>query len=98
MQLEQLRSFWAKVLGASGPQWMIVMALQRLDQGQGATVEAVEELLQANPGFVTSQAGLLESKGLIQKTAAGDDGAAIMLSLTDRARRLLAEPASLQGH
>ena len=96
MQLEQLRSFWAKVLGTNGPQWMIVMALQRLDEGRGATVEAVAELLQANPGFVTSRSRLLESKGLIRVIAAGEDDAAIMLALTDSARRHLAELASLQ--
>jgi DNA-binding MarR family transcriptional regulator len=95
VQLEQLRSFWAKVLGVPGPQWMIVMALQRLDRGEGAGVEAIADLLQVNPTFVTSQSGFLENKGLIQR-AKGENGAATTLSLTDDARRHLAELALLQ--
>ena len=95
MQLEELRSFWTKVLGVQGPQWMIVMALQHLDQREGAHVQAIADMLDTNPTFVTSQSRFLESKGLIRVTAAGEDGAAVMLSLTDQARQHLAELASL---
>lgn len=95
MQLEELRSFWAKVLGVHGPQWMIVMALYRLDQGEG-DVQAIADLLQMSPTFVTSHANFLEDKGLVRRTVAGEDGAAMMLSLTVKARQHLAELASLQ--
>jgi DNA-binding MarR family transcriptional regulator len=96
VQLEELHSFWAKVLGIHGPQWMIVMALQRLDQGEGASVQAIAGMLQVNPTFVISQSQFLESKGLVGRTASGEDAAAVMLSLTEEARRHLAELASLQ--
>ena len=96
MQLEELHSFWAKVLGIHGPQWMIVMALQRLDQGDGASGLAVADMLQMNPTFVTSQSQFLESKGLVRRTASGDDAGTMMLSLTEEARRHLAELASQQ--
>jgi DNA-binding MarR family transcriptional regulator len=96
VQLEELRSSWAKVLGIHGPQWMIVMALQRLDQGEGASVQAVADMLQTNPTFVTSQSRFLEDKGLIRRKASGEDAGAVMLSLTEEAHRHLAELASLQ--
>jgi DNA-binding MarR family transcriptional regulator len=93
VQLEELRSLLAKVLGVHGPQWMIVMALYHLDQGEGASVQAIADLLHANPSFVTSQARSLESKGLIQRKAEGEDPEAITLSLTEQAREHLAELA-----
>jgi MarR family transcriptional regulator, organic hydroperoxide resistance regulator len=96
LQLEELRSFWTKVLGIHGSQWMIVMALQHLDQGEGATVQAIADVLHVNPIFVTSQSRFLENKGLVRASAAGENGGATMLSLTDRARQHLAELALLQ--
>jgi len=32
VHLQEIRYFWAKALGVSGPQWMILMALADLDQ------------------------------------------------------------------
>jgi DNA-binding MarR family transcriptional regulator len=93
VQLEELRSFWTKVLGVDGPQWMIVMALYHLDQGEGASVQAIAHLLHANPSFVTSQARFLESKGLIQRKPEDENPEAITLSLTGQAREHLAELA-----
>jgi MarR family transcriptional regulator, organic hydroperoxide resistance regulator len=75
---------------------MIVMALQRLDRGEGASMQAIADMLQMNSIFVTSQSRFLGDKGLIRRNAAGEDPEAIMLSLTSEARRHLAELASLQ--
>ncbi|HLG85019.1 MAG TPA: hypothetical protein VKY22_28780 [Bradyrhizobium sp.] len=72
------------------------MALQRLDQGAGAHVQAIADMLDTNPTFVTTHARFQESKGLIRETLAGEDATAIVLSLTEQARRHLAELASLQ--
>ena len=97
MQLEDLQNFWAKVLGIHGPQWMIVMALQRLDRGEGTSALAVADMLQMNPTFVTSQSQFLESKGLVRRTAFGDEAGTMMLSLTEQAHEHLAELASQQS-
>jgi MarR family transcriptional regulator, organic hydroperoxide resistance regulator len=92
VQLEEFRSFWTKALGIPGPQWMIVVALRSLDQGQGASAQAIADMLQTNLSFVTTQSRLLDSKGLVRATS--KDGA-ILLSLTDLARQHLAELGSL---
>ncbi|MBV8747742.1 MAG: MarR family transcriptional regulator, partial [Xanthobacteraceae bacterium] len=63
VHLEELRYFWAKALGISGPQWMIVMALYDLDQGGGVAVNAVAKKLHVDSSFVTTQSKLLEKKG-----------------------------------
>jgi DNA-binding MarR family transcriptional regulator len=96
VQLEELHNFWTQVLGAPGPQWMIVMALQRLDRSDGASVQAIAETLQVNPTFVTSQARFLESRGLIRLQARCEESGAVSLSLTEKSRQRLAELALLQ--
>src|SRR5437868_14423681 len=55
VHLQELRYFWAKALGISGPQWMILMALADLDQGEGVPVKVVSKMLHVDPSFVTSQ-------------------------------------------
>ena len=69
MNLEEVRNYWAKVLGIRGPQWMIIVALQELDHGGGAQVMAVATMLQVNPTFVMTQSRLLERKGFVRRTA-----------------------------
>jgi MarR family transcriptional regulator, organic hydroperoxide resistance regulator len=93
MNLEEVRNYWAKVLGIRGPQWMIIVALQELDHGEGAPVMAVATMLQVNPTFVMTQSRLLERKGFVWRTVVSDDSGTVSLSLTDKAHRHLAKPA-----
>jgi DNA-binding MarR family transcriptional regulator len=91
MNLEEVRNYWAKVLGIRGPQWMIIVALQELDHGEGAPVMAVATMLHVNPTFVMTQSRLLERKGFVRRTAVSDDSGTVSLSLTDKAYRALGE-------
>jgi DNA-binding MarR family transcriptional regulator len=93
MNLEEVRNYWAKVLGIRGPQWMIIVALQELDHGEGAPVMAVATMLHVNPTFVMTQSRLLERKGFVRRTAVSDDSGTVSLSLTDKAYRHLAKLA-----
>ena len=92
MHLEEVRNFWAKVLGVRGPHWMIIMALQDLDQGDGVPVETLATTLQVDPTFVTSQSQLLEKRGFIRREVS--DRGVVILSLTDTAYEHLAKLAS----
>ena len=49
VHLDELRDFWAKTLGISGSQWMILMALLDLDKEDGVPVNAVSKKLHALP-------------------------------------------------
>jgi MarR family transcriptional regulator, organic hydroperoxide resistance regulator len=64
--LQEVRYFWARTLGISGPQWMILMALVDLDKGEGASVRAVAKVLNVDSSFVTTQSKILEKKGLVR--------------------------------
>src|SRR3982074_3916112 len=67
VDLQEIRYFWAKALGISGPQWMILMALADLDQGEGVPVKVVSKMLHVDPSFVTTQSKMLEKKGFMRR-------------------------------
>jgi DNA-binding MarR family transcriptional regulator len=96
VHLEELRHFWAKTLGISGPQWMIVVALADLDQGDGVPVNAVSKMLHVDPSFVTTQSKLLEKKGFIRRKPSAEDARIVKMSLTDKTCKHLASLASQQ--
>jgi DNA-binding MarR family transcriptional regulator len=96
VHLEEIRHFWAKALGISGPQWMMVVALADLDQGEGVPVNAVSKMLHVDPSFVTTQSKLLEKKGFIRRKTSAEDARIVRMSLTDKTYKHLAALASQQ--
>lgn len=96
VHLEELRHFWAKTLGISGPQWMMIVALADLDKGEGVPVNAVSKMLHVDPSFVTTQSKLLEKKGFIRRKSSSEDARIVRMSLTDKTYKHLASLASQQ--
>jgi MarR family transcriptional regulator, organic hydroperoxide resistance regulator len=96
VHLEELRYFWAKTLGVSGPQWMILMALADLDQGDGVPVNVVSKKLHVDSSFVTTQSKLLEKKGFLRRKTSAEDARVVQMSLTDRTYKHMANLASQQ--
>ena len=94
--LEELRHFWAKTLGISSPQWMIVMALADLDEGEGVPVNAVSKMLHVDPSFVTTQSKLMEKKGLVRRKTSTADARIVNMSLSDKTYKHLANLAAQQ--
>src|SRR6516225_6925537 len=94
--LEELRCFWAKKLGISGPQWMIIMALADMDQSDGVPVNAVSKKLHVDPSFVTTQSKLLEKKGFLRRKTSSEDARIVQMSLTDKTHKHLAGLAAQQ--
>src|SRR3974390_3310291 len=96
VHLEELRYFWAKTLGISGPQWMILMALMDLDQDAGVPVNAVSKKLHVDSSFVTTQSKLLEKKGFLRRKTSTEDARIVQMSLTDKTYKHLASLAAQQ--
>ena len=94
VHLQELRHFWAKTLGISGPQWMILMALADLDKGDGVPVKTVSKMLHVDPSFVTTQSKLLEKKGFMRRKSSEDDARVVEMSLTDKSYKHIANLAS----
>jgi MarR family transcriptional regulator, organic hydroperoxide resistance regulator len=96
VHLEELRYFWAKTLGISGPQWMILMALADMDQDNGVPVNAVSKKLHVDSSFVTTQSKLLEKKGFLRRRTSAEDARIVQMSLTDKTYKHLASLAAQQ--
>ncbi len=67
VHLEEIRSIWARNLGITSPQWLILMAVNDLDRGKGASVRAVSTKLHVDPSFVTTQTKSLEKNGFVRR-------------------------------
>lgn len=90
-----------KRIGVSGPQWMILMAIEELSAGSGLSVKAVAALLHVDSSFVSVQSKMLEKRGLIRRSRCMEDRRIMLLSLTDksinRLKPLIPTRARLQG-
>jgi len=96
VHLEELRQFWARALGITGPQWMIVMALADLDEEDGVPVNVISKMLHVDPSFVTTQSKLLEKRGFLRRKSSLSDARVVQMSLTDKTRKQLANLAAQQ--
>src|SRR3954464_11700846 len=96
VHLQELRYFWAKTLGISGPQWMILMALSDIDKGDGVPVNVVSKRLHVDSSFVTTQSKLLEKKGFLRRKTSTEDARIVQMSLTDKTYKHLAALATQQ--
>ncbi len=94
IHLDEIRHFWAKELGISGPQWMILMAVGDLDGGNGVPVKDVSAMLHVDPSFVTTQSKMLEKNGFMRRVPSRQDARVVLMSLSDKASKKIAMLAS----
>src|SRR3954451_12140523 len=97
VHLQELRYFWAKALGISGPQWMILMALADLDQGEGVPGKVVSKMLHVDPSFVTTQSKMLEKKGFMRRKTSEEDARIVQMSLTDKTYKQIARASQQEA-
>jgi DNA-binding MarR family transcriptional regulator len=90
VHLEEIRAIWARNLGITPPQWLILMAVNDLDRGKGASVRAVSTKLHVDPSFVTTQTKSMEKNGLVRRIPSEEDGRVVLMSLTDKASKQIA--------
>jgi DNA-binding MarR family transcriptional regulator len=96
VHFQEIRHFWAKILGISGPQWMILMALSDQDRGQGVSVKDVSKMLHVDASFVTTQSKMLEKKGYVRRRTSDEDARVVNMSLTDKSYKQIANLESRQ--
>lgn len=85
-QLEEIHKSWAEMLGITEPQWLILMAIDELDEGRGVSGVAIANKLRIHPAFVTNQTKKLEAIELLARETSPDDGRFVQMSLTQKAR------------
>jgi DNA-binding MarR family transcriptional regulator len=94
VHIDEIRHFWAKELGISGPQWMILMAIDDLDRGKGVPVKDVSAMLHVDPSFVTTQSKMLEKNGFMRRIPSSEDARVVLMSLSDKASKKIATLSS----
>lgn len=89
-QLEEIHKSWALMLGLTEPQWLILMAIEELDQGRGVPGIAVANKLRIHPAFVTNQTKRLEKLEFLVRVTSPEDARFLQISLTQKARAEIA--------
>ncbi|WP_225158512.1 MarR family transcriptional regulator [Bradyrhizobium sp. IC4059] len=85
-QIEEIHKSWAELLGMTEPQWLILMAIDELDQGRGVSGIAIANKLRIHPAFVTNQTKKLEAMVFLAREPSPDDARFVQMSLTEKAR------------
>nr|WP_249810030.1 MarR family transcriptional regulator [Bradyrhizobium sp. 139] len=85
-QLEEIHKSWAQILRLTEPQWLILMAIDELDEGRGVSGIAVASKLRIHPAFVTNQTKKLETMDFLAREPSPQDARFVQMSLTQRAR------------
>jgi len=85
-QIEEIHKGWADMLGITEPQWLILMAIDELDEGRGVSGVAVANKLRIHPAFVTNQTKKLEHMELLARVTSPDDARFLQISLTQKAQ------------
>lgn len=84
-QLEDIHTSWARLLGITEPQWLILMAVTELDEGRGVAGIDIANKLRVHPAFVTNQTKTLEKSGFLSRRPGADDARFVLMSLTEKA-------------
>ncbi|TYL92375.1 MarR family transcriptional regulator [Bradyrhizobium rifense] len=95
-QLEEIHKSWAQLLGLTEPQWLILMAIDELDEGRGVSGIGVAGKLRIHPPFVTNQTKQLEAMQLLARKPSPDDARFVQMSLTDKARAEISKLSRLR--
>lgn len=72
-------------IGVTGSQWLTIMTIDGLDQGDGVSVSDVASILNLDTSFVSAQSKILEKKGTVLRTQSAADRRIVLLSLTEYA-------------
>ncbi len=84
-QLEDIHTSWAKLLGITESQWLILMAIAALDEGRGVAGIDIANKLRVHAAFVTNQTKNLEKGGFLSRRPATNDARFVLMSLTAKA-------------
>ncbi|MBX3540420.1 MAG: winged helix-turn-helix transcriptional regulator [Chelatococcus sp.] len=87
-RIEQISSRFGKVIGLTGTQYLILIAI-RQRQSEEIGVNQIAEHLHLSGAFTTIEVNKLVSLGLVRKEINPDDRRRVVLSLTDDARARL---------
>jgi MarR family transcriptional regulator, organic hydroperoxide resistance regulator len=84
-------------IGVTGSQWLLIMAVEGLAEGDGVSVRDVAALLNVDGSFVSAQSKILEEQGILRRTQSLEDKRLVLLAVTDVAKARLRELESAKN-
>jgi len=87
--LRVVRSHLGSLLGLSGPQYVLLMAITRRQGEDGLTGSALAAYLRVTNAFVAAESRVLTERGFIDKRPNPRDGRSVLIVLTPKGRRLI---------
>jgi DNA-binding MarR family transcriptional regulator len=86
-----VQNHWARILGVSAPQFLILRTVEEIGGSSGTAVKTVATKLDLHPSSITAQSKALEKLGLMQRTTSEADARFVLMSLTTKARNALTD-------
>lgn len=96
-RLQAVRDGYARIVGVTGPQYTILIAIAHLGRAGDVSVTTIADHLKLSGSFVTNEVGKLVSQGLVAKTADPGDRRRVRLSITPAARQRFARLSEVQA-
>jgi DNA-binding MarR family transcriptional regulator len=81
-RLLKCRKAFARILGLTSSQFVVLMGVATLQKARGVTIKDVAKHVALASTHVTTEIGRLEAKGLLVKRANQSDGRSVLVSLT----------------
>ena len=96
-RLEAIRDGYARLIGLTGVQYTILIAIYHLQFDRNVSVSLIAEHLHLSGAFVTNEINKLVRMGLVEKSSDPDDGRRLVLTTTREAQQRLARLAEVQA-
>ncbi|WFU14852.1 helix-turn-helix domain-containing protein [Bradyrhizobium sp. CB3481] len=95
--MDSFRQFQANVLGITGPQWTILMALAHTDRENGVPPHVVSKMMGVELFIRYDPIKDTGEKGFLRRNPSISDAPVVQMSLTDKTYKHLAMPRSTTG-
>ena len=87
VRMETVRTYLARQIGITGPQYSVLVAIAQFQGADGVSVGRVAEVLHVSGAFITAETRQLERLGLVIKAINPRDRRGVLLRLTPNGER-----------
>lgn len=86
-RLRHARAYFGRLIGLSGPQYMLLISVAYLQGATGITVRSLARNLRVSSAFITAESQRLIERGLLAKRRNPHDSRSTLISVTAAGRR-----------
>jgi DNA-binding MarR family transcriptional regulator len=86
-RLRHARAYFGRLIGLSGPQYMLLISVAYLQGATGITVRSLARELRVTSAFITAESRRLIERGLLAKRRNPHDSRSTLISVTAAGRR-----------